>query len=168
MTSEGHEDWRRKWHPIVRKYWKFSEKHAVKNADLVVCDSKSIEHYIKNEYAQYNPKTTFIAYGSYITPSGLSDDDPKYTGWLASHNLRDGEFYISVTVTVRENNISEETSVVVYIASNLSGLKPYVPNILINGQEMEKTHLYLIYDHSSFADLLKLVTAIFVMLCRCL
>ncbi|MBP3199291.1 MAG: hypothetical protein J6I76_21660 [Oribacterium sp.] len=66
------------------------------------------------------------------------------------------------TVTVRGNNISEETSVVVYIASNLSGLKPYVPNILINGQEMEKTHLYLIYDHSSFADLLKLVTAIFV------
>ena len=104
QNPDGHEDWRRKWHFIIRKYWKFSEEHAVKNADLVICDSKNIESYIQDEYAKYHPKTTFIAYGSYITPSNLADDAPKYTNWLTNHNLRDGEYYISVGRFVEENN----------------------------------------------------------------
>ncbi len=104
MTSEGWEHARRKWRTSVRKYWKFSEKYAVKNADLVICDSKHIESYIQDEYSYYHPKTTFIAYGSYITPSKLSDDDPEYTGWLNNHNLRDGQYYISVGRFVPENN----------------------------------------------------------------
>ena len=36
----------------------------VKQADLLVCDSKNIEKYIKDTYSQYHPKTTFIAYGA--------------------------------------------------------------------------------------------------------
>ncbi len=104
QNPDGWEHARRKWRTSVRKYWKFSEKYAVKNADLVVCDSKHIESYIHDEYSYYHPKTTFIAYGSYITPSKLSDDDPKYTGWLNNHNLRDGEYYISVGRFVPENN----------------------------------------------------------------
>ncbi len=104
QNPDGHEDWRRKWHPIVRKYWKLSEKHAVKHADLVVCDSKNIEEYIREEYNYYNPKTTFIAYGSNINPSKLADDDKKYTSWLENHNLKDGKYYISVGRFVPENN----------------------------------------------------------------
>ena len=68
----------------------------VKNADLLICDSKNIEQYIKKEYKKYNPKTTFIAYGSDILPSTLSDNDPKYTDWLKQHDLRDHQFYVSV------------------------------------------------------------------------
>lgn len=104
QNPDGWEHARRKWRTTVRKYWKLSEKYAVKNADLVVCDSKHIENYIQDEYSYYHPKTTFIAYGSYITPSKLSDDDPEYTGWLKNHNLRDGEYYISVGRFVPENN----------------------------------------------------------------
>lgn len=104
QNPDGHEDWRRKWSPLIRKYWKFSERHAVKNADLVVCDSMNIESYIQKEYACYNPKTTFIAYGSHIKPSFLADDDSKYVNWLTKHNLRDKEFYISVGRFVPENN----------------------------------------------------------------
>ena len=104
QNPDGHEDWRKKWSPIVRKYWKFSEGLSVKYADLIVCDSKNIESYIQDEYSSYHPKTTFIAYGSHVTPSSLKDDDPKYTNWLTEHNLRDGEFYISVGRFVPENN----------------------------------------------------------------
>lgn len=104
QNPDGHEDWRAKWSPMVRKYWKLSESFAVKYADLVVCDSKSIENYIKEEYSQYKPQTTFIAYGSYIKPSVLANDDVKYTNWLTEHNLRDGAFYTVVGRCVPENN----------------------------------------------------------------
>lgn len=104
QNPDGHEDWRAKWSPMIRKYWKLSEKYAVKNADLVVCDSKSIEKYIKEEYSNYHPKTTFIAYGSYINPSPLADDDPKYVNWLNDNNLHDRSFFCVVGRCVPENN----------------------------------------------------------------
>lgn len=80
-----------------------SEKYAVKNADLVVCDSKNIESYIKQEYSKYNPRTKFIAYGSHIVMSALADDDMKYQKWLMDHDLFSG-FYVSVGRFVAENN----------------------------------------------------------------
>lgn len=104
QNPDGHEDWRAKWSPMVRKYWKLSEQYAVKNADLVVCDSKSIEKYIKEEYSQYKPKTTFIAYGSHLKPSPLADDNPKFVNWLNDHNLRFSSFFCLVGRCVPENN----------------------------------------------------------------
>lgn len=71
---------RAKWSAPVRKYWKESERLMVKHADLLVCDSLNIEKYIISEYKQYNPKTTYIAYGADIIQSKLSDDDPKFMG----------------------------------------------------------------------------------------
>ena len=103
QNPDGHEDRRGKWNFFIRKYWKLSERYAVKNADLVVCDSKKIEEYIQEEYVKYEPNTTFIAYGSDIVASKLKDDDEKYQNWLAEHNL-EGEFYISVGRFVEENN----------------------------------------------------------------
>ena len=104
QNPDGHEDWRGKWSLPIRKYWKLSERLAVKNADLVVCDSKSIEKYIKDEYREYSPKTTFIAYGSHVTTCTLSDNDKKYTEWLKTHNLKDKNFYTVVGRCVPENN----------------------------------------------------------------
>lgn len=116
QNPDGHEDWRAKWSPMVRKYWKLSEQYAVKNADLVVCDSKSIEKYIKEEYSQYNPKTTFIAYGSHLKPSPLADDDPKYVNWLNNHNLKNGSYFCMVGRCVPENNY--ETIIREYMLSH--------------------------------------------------
>lgn len=104
QNPDGHESWRRKYSLPVRKYWKFSERYAIKNADLVICDSKSMENYIKDEYSDYNPKTKYIAYGSEIPETYIADDDPKYTAWLADHNLTDKNFYVSVGRFVPENN----------------------------------------------------------------
>ena len=104
QNPDGHEDWRRKWPKPIRWYWKVSEKYAVKYADIVVCDSKKIEEYIKEEYYTYNPQTVFIPYGSELTPSSLTNDDPKYKSWLQGHNLIDGQYVISVGRFVQENN----------------------------------------------------------------
>ena len=105
QNPDGHEDWRGRWSLPVRKYWKYSERKAVKNADLVICDSRLIEDYIKDEYSEYQPKTAFISYGSYVEPSKMDDNDSVYKSWLMNHNLSDGEFYIVVGRCVPENNI---------------------------------------------------------------
>lgn len=114
-NPDGHEDKRGKWNAIIRRYWKLSEKYAVKNADLVVCDSKSIESYIQDEYSEYRPMTTFIAYGSYIKDN-TDKENVVYKNWLADHNLRDGEFYVSVGRFVPENNF--ETMLREFMRSN--------------------------------------------------
>lgn len=104
VNPDGHEWMRAKWSKPVRKYWKTSEKGMVKHADLLVCDSLNIEKYIQEEYGQFKPKTTFIAYGADIRPSMLADNDPKFTAWLQEKNLKAGEYYLVVGRFVPENN----------------------------------------------------------------
>lgn len=104
QNPDGHEDWRRKWNWVIRKYWKFSEAIMVKNADLVICDSINIEKYIHDEYSKYSPKTKYIAYGSDLEKSNLNNNDEKYCSWLKKNGLKDGNFYISVGRFVPENN----------------------------------------------------------------
>ena len=64
VNPDGHEWKRSKWNRFVRMYWKLSEKLMVKYSDLLICDSKNIEKYIHKEYSKYNPKTTYISYGT--------------------------------------------------------------------------------------------------------
>ena len=101
LNPDGHEFKRQKWNPAVRKYWKWSEKKMVKDADLVICDSVNIEKYIKEEY--HHPRTTYIAYGADIEKSSMPDDDPKFTGWLQEKGLKAGEYYLAVGRFVPEN-----------------------------------------------------------------
>jgi len=116
QNPDGHEDWRRRWLKIIRWYWKLSEWLMVKRADLVICDSKNIESYIKEEYSSCHPDTIWIAYGSIIPEKILNDYDSKYTNWLANHDLKDGQFYVSVGRLVPENNF--EIMIREFMASN--------------------------------------------------
>ena len=104
VNPDGHEWLRAKWPLPVRKYWKYSEKHMVKHADLLICDSKNIEKYIQETYAKYKPQTTFIAYGAEIRRSRLADSDEKFTNWLAEKGLKPKEYYLVVGRFVPENN----------------------------------------------------------------
>lgn len=103
-NPDGREGLRKKYRACVRKYWQYSERYMVKNSDLVICDSKNIEKYIREKYAGYKPKTTFIAYGSDIVPSNLPDEDPKYSEWLDKFDLVGQHYYLSVGRFVPENN----------------------------------------------------------------
>ena len=104
LNPDGHEWMREKWSPMVRRYWKLSEKLMVKHADLVICDSKNIEKYIRDEYAAFHPNTTFIAYGAELSDSPLRDDDARFTGWMAEKGLKPNDYYLVVGRFVPENN----------------------------------------------------------------
>ena len=104
VNPDGHEWLRAKWSAPVRKYWKLSEKLMTKHADLMVCDSKNIEKYIKKEYKKYNPKTTFIAYGAETRRSSLKDDDEKLLKWYSQKGLSSQSYYLVVGRFVPENN----------------------------------------------------------------
>lgn len=104
VNPDGHEWKRAKWSAPVRKYWKLSEQMMVKHADLLICDSKNIEKYIQHEYKKYQPKTTFIAYGSETKLSELENDDDKYLLWLQEKKLSQRGYYLVVGRFVPENN----------------------------------------------------------------
>ncbi|PEP93442.1 glycosyl transferase [Bacillus wiedmannii] len=104
VNPDGHEWKRSKWSPSIRTYWKISEKLMVKHADVLVCDSKGIESYIKTDYKQFSPKTTFIAYGADVTSSSLKDDDVKLNEWYKKHDISANEYYLVVGRFVPENN----------------------------------------------------------------
>lgn len=104
VNPDGHEWMRAKWSKPIRKYWKKSEQLMVKNADLLVCDSKNIEKYIHDTYSKYNPKTTFIAYGADLEPSTMADNDEKLLNWYKEKNLKKKEYYLVVGRFVPENS----------------------------------------------------------------
>lgn len=104
VNPDGHEWKRAKWPWIVRKYWKHSERLMVKHADLLVCDSKNIENYIRENYKKYNPSTVFLAYGAELRKSQLSDNDTTFLNWLQEHDLKSKNYYLVVGRFVPENN----------------------------------------------------------------
>ena len=104
VNPDGHEWKRAKWNRFIKKYWKISERLMVKHADLLICDSRNIEKYMHEMYAEYEPKTTFIPYGSDIKASVLKDDDNDFQRWLRFNRLKPGEYYLVVGRFVPENN----------------------------------------------------------------
>jgi len=104
INPDGHEWKRSKWNKAIQKYWKVSEKLMVKHSELIICDSKGIETYIQNDYKEFSPKTTFIAYGADTSVSSLHDDDPKLIDWFKKKGLQNDEYYLIVGRFVPENN----------------------------------------------------------------
>lgn len=116
VNPDGHEWMRAKWSAPVKKYWKYSEQLMVKHCDLLVCDSKNIEKYIKESYSKYNPITTFIAYGAETRKSTLSDDDKTLLDWYSQKGLKPKSYYLVVGRFVPENNY--ETMIKEFMKSN--------------------------------------------------
>lgn len=140
VNPDGHEWMRAKWSAPIRKYWKYSEGGMVKHSDLLVCDSVNIEKYIRNEYKKYDPKTTFIAYGSDVIPSKLDDNDPKFLNWLKEKELMPYQYYLVVGRFVPENNY--ETMIREFMNSNTNKSFAIITNVndkFINVLE-EKLH----------------------------
>lgn len=104
VNPDGHEWLREKWSYPVRRYWKLSERLMVKHADLLVCDSKTIEKYIQEDYQQYSPKTTYIAYGTKLSASKLSSSDQVVRDWFTSKGVTEDNYYLVVGRFVPENN----------------------------------------------------------------
>ena len=104
VNPDGHEWLRAKWSLPVRRYWKLSERLMVKKADLLICDSRNIETYIRKDYAGYHPNTTYISYGAETSLSVLEDNSGVFQNWLREKGLTAGEYYLVVGRFVPENN----------------------------------------------------------------
>lgn len=104
VNPDGHEWMRQKWCYLIRRYWKFSERLMVKHADLMICDSRHIEVYIKNEYAGYRPCTMYIAYGADQVLGGLTEDDRRFQEWCSEKGLKAKGYYLIVGRFVPENS----------------------------------------------------------------
>lgn len=116
VNPDGHEWLRAKWSPLIRKYWKLSEELMVKHADLLICDSKNIESYVRNTYSKYKPDTTFIAYGADLSLSKLADKDNKIINWYLKNGLEKKNYYLAVGRFVPENSF--EIMIREFMASN--------------------------------------------------
>lgn len=102
VNPDGHEWKRSKWSPLVRAYWRYSERLMVKHADILVCDSKNIQSYIDETYRAYRKPTTFIPYGADIRENG--GDCEKAVQWLKKQGTLPGDYYLIVGRFVPENN----------------------------------------------------------------
>lgn len=141
VNPDGHEWKRAKWSKPVQKYWKLSEKLMVKNADFLICDSKTIEKYIHQEYGEYHPKTTFIAYGADVSKSGLSVKDEKVKKWFSKFKITFDQYFLVVGRFVPENNL--ETVIREFMASDINNDLVIVTNVEKNkfyDKLKEKTH----------------------------
>lgn len=127
VNPDGHEWKRAKWNALIKKYWKLSEKLMVKYADLLICDSLNIEKYIKEDYKQYNPNTTFIAYGSDTKKSTLEDNDEKLLNWYKEKDLEANSYYLVVGRFVPENNY--ETMIKEFINSKTTKNLAIITNV---------------------------------------
>lgn len=116
VNPDGHEWMRAKWNTAIKAYWRYSEKLCVQLANFLICDSINIEKYIKNNYKKYNPKTTFIAYGSETSKSPLADDNYKIVEWYKKWNLQPKQYYVNIARLVPENNY--ETIIREFMDSN--------------------------------------------------
>jgi glycosyltransferase involved in cell wall biosynthesis len=91
-------EWKRdKWGKGAKWFLKFSEKLAVKYADVVVADNKVIQDYVLNEYGV---QSELIAYGAnHVTKEILSDE------LKVKYPFLDGKYAFKVCRIEPENNI---------------------------------------------------------------
>ena len=104
VNPDGHEWMRAKWSAPVKLYWRISERMMIKHADLVICDSTGIQHYVEQEYSHYHPKTTYLAYGADTSRSGLKDGDEKLQEFYKKWGIKKRKYYLMVGRFVPENN----------------------------------------------------------------
>ena len=127
VNPDGHEWLRAKWPAPVRKYWKLSEKLMTKQADLMVCDSKNIQSYIRKTYEKYRPATTYIAYGAETRKSALADDDETLLSWYSEKGLSAKSYYLAVGRFVPENNY--ETMIKAFMKSKTEKTFALITNV---------------------------------------
>lgn len=127
VNPDGHEWLRAKWPKPVRQYWKLSERLMTKHADLMVCDSKNIESYIRQNYENFHPATTYISYGAESRKSLLADDDEKLLRWYQEKDLSAKNYYLVVGRFVPENNY--ETMIREFMASKTEKTFALITNV---------------------------------------
>ncbi len=91
-------EWKRdKWNKYAKWFLKFSEKQAVKYADIVVSDNKVIQDYIKEEYGR---DSVYIAYGADHVSKEIMSDEIK-----VKYSFLNKKYAFNVCRIEPENNL---------------------------------------------------------------
>lgn len=100
-------EWQRsKWSATGQKFYRASERLAVRWGDVLIADSRGIQDYYRD---QYHTETRYIAYGA---PSVAEDAFSR----VAELNLVVGKYHLVVARFEPENNV--HTIVEAYVRSN--------------------------------------------------
>lgn len=102
INPDGLEWKRSKWSKPVQTYLKYSEKVMTQYADLVISDNEGIETYIQEAYPW--SKTTFIAYGTDLTPTNFSKDSVQVRTFFDQWGIEEKGYYLIIGRFVPENN----------------------------------------------------------------
>lgn len=96
-------EWKRsKWSKPAKLFLRFCEKCLVENSDMAICDSQTIEEYIKDTYGKRVRNTTYIAYGADVKASTCSE--AVVEEWYKKLHLQKNGYYLIVGRFVPENN----------------------------------------------------------------
>jgi glycosyltransferase involved in cell wall biosynthesis len=99
INIDGLEHRMEKWGKMAKAFLKFSEKLAVRYADVVVSDNKGIQDYVKEEYGK---DSVLIAYGG---DHVIRDIDPSFEkDVLNRFSLEPGNYAVTVCRIEPENN----------------------------------------------------------------
>lgn len=99
INIDGLEHRRNKWGKWTRRFLRFSEKMAVKYADVVVADNKGIQDYVLEEYGK---QAELIAYGGDHVLCDVSDIEDEV---LEQYGLKDVDYSFSLCRIEPENNV---------------------------------------------------------------
>lgn len=99
VNIDGLEYRRAKWKGWVKKFLKFSEKCAVRFANVIITDNKGIQDYVREEYGK---ETTLIAYGGNHALIDITKEREEEI--LKQYGLKAGGYSISVCRIEPENN----------------------------------------------------------------
>ena len=114
INPDGLEWKRAKWAKPIQAYLKYSEKIMTRHADLVISDNPGIESYIKEAYPW--SKTTYIAYGTDLSPTSLNSQDNKVREFYQKWQTQVKNYYLILGRFVPENNY--ETAIREFMASS--------------------------------------------------
>lgn len=114
INPDGLEWKRAKWAKPIQAYLKYSEKIMTRHADLVISDNPGIESYIKEAYPW--SKTTYIAYGTDMSPTSLNSQDNKVREFYQKWQTQEKNYYLILGRFVPENNY--ETAIREFMASS--------------------------------------------------
>ena len=114
INPDGLEWKRAKWAKPIQAYLKCSEKIMTRHADLVISDNPGIESYIKEAYPW--SKTSYIAYGTDLSPTSLNSQDNKVREFYHKWQTQEKNYYLILGRFVPENNY--ETAIREFMASS--------------------------------------------------
>lgn len=101
INIDGLEHRRDKWNKWVRRFLKFSERRAVRYADIIVTDNKCITDYVKDEYGK---ESELIAYGGDHVLTGHENVQTEKI--LNEYGLSSGEYALGICRIEPENNVN--------------------------------------------------------------